>query len=155
MKFTTSENLIEFSGEAARYSIQINENNFIKSKWDETEVRKSVSCHILRNDKEFYSFVTNSTAFAWAKAYQLVESKINEGVINFSVYDYPNKEIIGRHIWWLGEPYTLCTYVEGQCCSMAVTGHREKDFNYYASGENGIKLDLLEEKNISWFCSEY
>lgn len=151
----TAENLIEFNGYTTRYEIQIKENNYIKTKWDESEVRGSVSCHILRNDKEFYSFVSRDAAYTWAKAYSIIESTIKEGVINFCRFDYIEKEIIGRHIWYRGQPYTLCTYMEGQCCSMAVPGHQTEDFDYSASGENGIKIDLLVDKNVQWFCPEY
>lgn len=152
----TVRNLVEFDGEPVRYSIVISENNYMKTKWDETEIRRSVSCHILRNDKEFYYFVCRDVPYAYAKAYQLIESSIKEGVINFSKYKYAESEIIGRHIWWKGHPYTLCTCMEGQCCSMAVPGHIEMPYDIYATGNiEGIKLDLLEDKNISWFCPEY
>lgn len=151
----TPNNLIEFNGYTTRYEIQVKENNYIKTKWDESEVENSVSCHILRNDKEFYSFVCRDTAYAWAKAYSLIESTIKEGVIDFWRFNYIEEEIIGRHIWYKGQPYTLCTYMEGQCCSMAIAGHQEKDFDYYDSNEDGIKIDLLMDKNIQWFCPEY
>lgn len=150
------KNLIEFDGKPVRYSIVISENNYTKTKWGETEVRQSVSCHILRNDKDFYSFVCRDVPYAYAKAYQLIESTINEGVINFSKHRYAESEIIGRHIWWKRQPYTLCTYMEGQCCSMAVPGHIEMPYDIYISGNiEGIKLDLLEDKHISWFCADY
>lgn len=151
----TTDNLVEFNGSAVRYSIVIKENNYYKTKWDETEIRESTSCHILRNDKEFYYFTVRDAAYAWARAYALIESTIKEGVINFWRYNYPHHEIIGRHIWYHGTPYTLCTYMEGQCCSMAVEGHRENGFDYYESGEEGVKLDLLMDENIKWFCPEY
>ncbi len=150
------DNLIEFDGCPVRYSIVINENNYIKTKWDETRVSQSVSCQILRNDKLFYSFVCRDVSYAYAKAHCLIESEINEGVIDFSKYKYAESEIIGRHIWWKGQPYTLCTYIEGQCCSMTVPGHIEMPYDYYASDNpQGVKLDLLRDKRISWFCADY
>lgn len=152
----TVKNLIQFNGEAPRYSILIEENNYIKTKWDESEIRECVSCHILRNDKPFYQFVCRDVAYAYAKAYQLIESVIKEGVINFSKYRYPEKEIIGRHIWWKGEPYTLCSYIEGQCCAMAIPGHITEAHDVYPRF-NGVevKLDLLLDKHIGWFCKDY
>lgn len=151
----TTTNLIEFNGIPVRYSIEINENNYIKSKWGESEARHSVSCHIKRNDKEFYCFACNDIAYAYAKAYQLIKSAIQEGVVNYSKYNFQVTEIIGRHIWWKRQPYTLCTYMDGQCCSMAVPGHIKMPFDYYENGLHGVKLDLLEDKHIGWFCPDY
>ena len=101
-------------------------------------------------------------SYAYADAYRLI-TDITEGVINFCIYDYANKEIIGRHIWWKGEPYTLVNYLEGSCCSIAVQGHLDlKDAEDYYYGKylddddsSVVKLDLLRDKHIAWFCKDY
>ena len=156
----TVENLWEFDGEPVRYGVYITENHYFSNKWDESSIEASVKCIILRNDEEFYHVGANSISYAYAKAYSLI-TEIKEGVINFSSYDFPHKEIIGRHIWWKGKPYTLCTYMKGQCCSMAVPGHieikSESDYydNYDKYDGESVKLDLLADKHIGWFCKDY
>lgn len=153
----TVDNLIEFDGEPVRYSIVIDNSNYIKTKWDETEIRNNVLCRILRNDKDFYSFGSSDIPFAYAKAYYLI-TLIRESVINFYEYNYAEKEIIGRHIWWKRKPYTLCTYIEGQCCAMAVPGHIDNPNDYYNDSSMynvSVKLDLLADKHIGWFCEDY
>lgn len=158
----TYYNLIPFNGEAPTYSIHLDELNVPKHHWDDSEIDVHVKCTILRNNKEFYTFVTNNLAYAYADAYRLI-TDICEGVINFSIWDYVNKEIIGRHVWWKGKPYTLVNYFEGSCCVIAVSGHFDLNDNEEYQGskclddddDSSVKLDLLRDKHIAWFCKDY
>ena len=53
-----------------------------------------------------------------------LRTKIQEGVINFHMYHFWDTDIEGRHINYMGRPYTLHQYMHGQCCVMAFPGWR-------------------------------
>lgn len=148
------KNLVEFSGHAPAWGIIIQESNYYKCKWNEPEMRSGCSCVITRNGKPFYSVGCSDIAYGYAEAYRLLRTKIQEGVINFHMYHYWEKDIEGRHINYMGRPYTLFQYMDGQCCAMAAPGWitLEQIMNDPKYGCNGeLKLDLLQDGRIDWY----
>lgn len=149
----TYENLVEFSGYAVAWGIRLEEVNTYRSKWSEVEIRQSFHAMITRNGEDFYGVPASDISYAYAEAYRLIRTKIQEGVIDFNVREFWKKDIEGRHILYRGKKYTLFHYIKGQCCAMAAHGWRtveeiENDPHY---GTMELKLDLLHDGNIDWF----
>lgn len=149
-------NLIPYHGHGATYSVHVDMKDVHCYHWDDDSIETSCGVTILRNGRPFYEVSANNPEFGVAEAYRLIRSVIREGVINYNCYKYEDKEIIGRHIWWRGEPYTLVHYCDGQCCAIAAPGHLSKEevfslktsFDY---PERTVKLDLLMDGHIDWF----
>ncbi|MCM1295180.1 MAG: hypothetical protein NC311_06535 [Muribaculaceae bacterium] len=150
----THSNLVEFNGYAPAWGIKIEEINCYKCKWDEPEMRQGLIAVITRNGEDFYPVMASNIAYAYAEAYRLLCTKIQEGVINFADYHYWESDIEGHHILYMGRPYTLFQYMKGQCCAMAAPGHVAlkdiyDDPKYGCNGE--LKLDLLHDEHINWY----
>lgn len=152
----TNRNLYEFDGEAPTWGITMEETNYYSNKWNEAEIRKGLTCNVLRNGEVFYTISASRMDYAYAKAYSML-TELKEGVINYHNYHFWEKEIVGRHIWYKREPYTLIRYIPGQCCAMAVADHLTPDVveEEIRDGYIGYKLDLLADKNITWFGPDY
>lgn len=155
----TTANLIPFSGSACSWSIRLDEANCLHhSGLNGTSIERTMDVQILRNGQLFYSVGARDMDYAYAKAYSLLV-ELQEGVVNYNCYDYIRKEILGRHIWWKGNPYTLGWYCDGQCAAIAYPGHitlSECNKLLHSMDENSsVKLDLLMDKHISWFNPEY
>ena len=153
-------NLIPFSGEPCAWGILIEPANYIKhSGLNGTSLERGCSCVITRNGKPFYSVGARDMDYAWAKAYSLLISDILEGPINFNCYDYQHKEILGRHIWWKRKPYTIGWYFDSDCCVLIYPGHISLEECYKKlhemDSEETIKVDLLADKHIGYFCEDY
>ncbi|WP_080833241.1 hypothetical protein [Cohnella massiliensis] len=104
----TYENLIEFSGYSVRWGIEVQENNYVRSKWDEAEVRKSCKCLITRNGKPFYAIAAGSLDFALTMARSTLY-EIQEHPLNFFEQDF-GKYITGRKIYWREQPAIIKRY---------------------------------------------
>lgn len=154
----TVRNLIEFSGHPVQWGIECTEHNNISSKWDETEIRDGLRCNITRNGKLFYSVAAGRMDYGIAQAYALLLSEIHEGPINFNMRGYVENEILGRHVWYKQQPYTITHYCEGQCCAIAYPGHFDPtkiDVYKEFKDTHMVKIDLLMDKHLNWFSGEY
>lgn len=152
----SAKNLIPYHGRGATYSVHVDMKDIKSFRWSDVGIETSCTVRILRNGRIFYEVSANNPEFGVAEAYRLIRSVIQEGPVNYNCYNYEEHEIIGRHIWWRGDPYTLVHYCDGQCCAIAVPGHRSKSecaslrisFDY---PERTVKLDLLMDGHIDWF----
>lgn len=149
------ETLMEFAGNICNWGISINENNYYQYKWDEREILRSIIIKIMRNGKEFYSFVTNCLDYGYAKARKLL-TEIQEHPISFNEIDYQN-EIIGRKILFDKMPCIIESYEVGSdrviikpdldCMTMK---EWENNLDEYFEGDESIPEDLFAS-SINWF----
>ena len=102
------KNLVEFTGHVCSWSLLIEETNYLKTKYEETEIRNSIHVKILRNDKVFYSFTVRDFEYGYAKARKLM-IEIPEHPISFNEIDFEN-QIIGREILWRGQKCKIIEY---------------------------------------------
>lgn len=108
------ENLVEFSGHSCRWSFKVEENNYLKSKWGETEILGNCKCTIYRNDEKFYELF-GSFDYCIAKAQVLIiELQSGGHPICFNHRGY-EKEIVDRKIYWNDQPAIIERYLKGSC----------------------------------------
>jgi hypothetical protein len=146
------KNLIEYDGDGgADWGLIISTNNYIKSKWDETELRSSKNVMITRNGEDFY--LTHDIN----NALHLI-NRINEHPISFNSYEF-EKEIVGRKVWWRSQPGIIASWVgNGQACVIIKPDGVDKfetpaefktdDMPFY--DDDDIKADIFDE-HIWWF----
>lgn len=158
----TYENAIEYDGESARYSITATPVNYIKTKWDETSMERSVHVIIMRNDEVFYTFGCRDMSYGLAKA-QVLITQIEEHPINFNDRNYVERDIIGRKIWWRNQPAIIESWIEGQACIIVkpdfddgatrfkTPKYFENEDGMFDEDEETVKLDVLLDKEIWWF----
>ena len=99
----TYENLIQFNGEAPTWGVMFDQTNYIKSKWDETEVRSSGKCWITRNGEKFYNVGGRTMDYALAKAQYFLVRLFEEHPFYFNERNW-KEQAIGMKIWYDGEP---------------------------------------------------
>jgi hypothetical protein len=150
----TKNNLVEFSGAPCRWGFEIQENNFLKTKWGETEMRVSHKCTIYRNGEEFYDFF-GSTEYCAAKAVTFLVH-LQEHPIAFNMRNFRD-EILGRKIYWKEQPAIIERYIEGQAC-VIIRPENPNGFNKPCwMGKNDYMEDSFEvkedifSKSIWWF----
>jgi hypothetical protein len=146
----TFENLIEFGGEICSWGIKIEANNWIKTKYDETEMRSNYKVKILRNDKVFYSFGVNDMDYGLCKARKLL-FEIEEHGLSFGSRNYV-KNIVGRKILWRYEPAIIESYsLDGNLIIIPDGKDRfENVSDTYYDNENYVAEDLFAS-SIDWF----
>ena len=146
---------MEFSGNVCNWGISIDESNYYKYKYDEKEILRSIKVKIMRNGKEFYSFVVNDFDYGLVKARKLL-FEIQEHPISFSSINYEN-EIIGRKIYFDKMPCIIGSYTVGNdrviikpdLSCMKMEGWH-KNLDGYFEGEESIPEDLFAS-SINWF----
>jgi len=152
----TFENLIEFDGvPGATWGLEYTPTNYIKTKWDETEIRSGRKLLITRNGKPFYDgFMTFHQAIAYVKDGILAEHPLD---LNDRDFD---KKCIGRKVWWRSEPAVITDYIQGQACVMIAPDGidqftRPAEYvgdslfdDYYMTHE--LKVEIFSE-HINWF----
>ena len=146
----TSSNLIPYVGSGVCWGISVAEHNSVRHTFSNVEVKNHYEVIITRNGATFYSFGTTDMSWGWAKAYYLLNGIIREGAINFNSYNYEH-ELVGRHIWYRGKPYTTVWYIRGQACVMAVPGHIQVDNNLRGDTDGSIKIDILDDGRLDWY----
>jgi hypothetical protein len=104
----TFDNLAEFNGNACNWDFEIKQENYTKSKWNETEVLCTNLVIIRRNGKRFYSFSCRDLEYGAHKAMVLI-TDIQEHPISFSHINYEN-EILNRKIYWKHMPSIIRSY---------------------------------------------
>jgi hypothetical protein len=145
-------NLVEYDGSgAADWGIVMYTACYIKSKWDEKELRSIKRVMITRNGKDF--FLTHNLN----KALYLIDV-IREHPLNFDLYDFEQR-IVGRKIWWRSQPAIITRWIgDGQACVIiepdgidAFETPREfLEDNMLIGDEGFIKADIFDE-HIWWF----
>lgn len=148
------ENLIEFDSEPVLWGINFNPHHYVKSKWDETEMRYSGSVTITRNGEDFYTLF-GGINYGIDKARVLI-SEIKEHPLGFNEIDYDTK-MIGRKVWWRSQPAVITMWIKGQACVILEPDGIES-FKKPAEYENddmfGEEKDIktsVFDKHIWWF----
>lgn len=150
----TYENLIEFDGEPCNWGLRYEPKNYIRTKWDETEALHSGGVTITRNGEDFYS-LAGGMSYGIDKARVLIQ-EIKEHPLDLGDIDF-DKKMVGRKVWWNGQPAVIQRYIEGQACVILVRedgGLFEKpaEFvtDYFRYDEKELKDDIFS-KRIWWF----
>ena len=152
------ENLIEFhANEVVCWGLRYEENHYVKSKWDETDVRTASGTMITRNDEDFY-FVPGSMDYSLAKARSII-TKVNEGPFDVNIIDW-DKQFNGKEITYKGFPAIIKYYIKKQGCVIAEYNGPEKYQNIVhhiweteSDSELSVKLDIIgyDHYDIDWF----
>ena len=153
------ENLVEYTLKSpVAWGIEYDEVHKISHKWDEAEIRSGARTVITRNGKPFYT-VGGGRDYSIPKAITLI-AKINEHPLDFNVIEYYNK-MIGRKVWYNGQPSIITHYVQGQCCVIIEPDGIEKfecppefktdDCYWDYEDEHSLKIDCLESNRVWWF----
>lgn len=133
----TYQNLIEFDGDAPTWGVTFDRVNYIKSKWDETEVRCNGVCWITRNGKKFYRISGRYMDYALAKAqYYLV--KLQEELPLWISERGWEQQAEGMKIYYYGKPAVI----------KYVTSSNELMLDVEDEGSECV--DLLDP-HIRWF----
>ena len=140
------------------WDINITQQNYMKYKWDEWDLRSNTHCNILCNRQKVYEFGCNDLGYAFAKAHQLIV-KLSEHPFNFSD---PESEI-GRKIWYHEQPAIIDSLMLDQGCMMikkdgegGFNMKRPWDDNDMPNNWNGaseVKDDFLAP-TIYWFRND-
>ncbi|ARF70665.1 hypothetical protein B7C51_24640 (plasmid) [Paenibacillus larvae subsp. pulvifaciens] len=91
--------------------IVIDETNYIKTKWDETEVGETCNCYITRNGEKFFNVLGNTLDYCLNEARSIIY-KLEGFPINFFSMDFLN-EIENRKIFWKEQPAIITKYLDG------------------------------------------
>lgn len=150
----TYENLIKFDSEPVLWGINFNPHHYMKTKWDETEIRYSGSVTITRNGEDFYT-LGGGVNYGIDKARVLI-SEINEHPLWLNEIDY-DKKMIGRKVWWRSQPAIITRWIKGQACVILEPDGIER-FKKPAEYKNDDMFDDEEyiktsifDKHICWF----
>lgn len=151
------DNLIEYRLDSpVAWGIHYDEIHHEYHKHDETEARTGARTIITRNEAPFYT-VYGMAHYSIPKAMYLI-SKINEHPLEFNSIDF-DKKMIGRKIWFNGQPAIIKDYIHGQCCVIIERDGGDKfetanefknedgEFEY----DTRLKIDCLEGGRIWWF----
>lgn len=115
----TKDNIIAYrmpDNGPVNWGIKFDPHNIIH--WKHVETRHIGTITITRNGKDFYSF-NGSMHTGIDKARSIIE-RINDGPINFSNYDYINKEILGHECYFYGYKAKINHWCDGQGCAIIV-----------------------------------
>ena len=151
------DNLVEYRMDSpVAWGLHYDEIHHFSHKHGETEARTGARTIITRNESPFY-VVYGDAQFSIPKALHLI-SKINEHPLEFNSIDF-DKKMVGRKIWYNGQPAIIKSFVSGQCCVIIAPDNAEKfknppefvkeDGEYYY--EDTMKIDCLESGRVWWF----
>jgi len=147
------ETLREFNGESCRWGFFINENHSNKYKWKQRSLEVNIKIEILRNDKNFYTFVVNNFDYGMVKARKLL-FEINEHPINFHEINYKNK-ILNTKIEWKMIPCIITEYYNEKLVIIPDLKFTTKEaflkaIFYNCDNELSVVDDLFSS-SINWF----
>lgn len=149
------ETLIEFDmNEPVRWGIICQHRAYIKSKWDETEVRTSSCVMITRNDKPFMD-VKGGLNYGIDKARTII-ADIDEHPLELNSIDF-DKKCIGMKVWWRSEPAIIESFIKGQAAVIlepdgideftVPAEFKDEESMYYEDGF--VKTSIFDE-HIWW-----
>lgn len=155
-KQPTLENLVEYTlKDPIAWGIEYDEIHSTHCKWDECETITGGRSVITRNGTPFYT-VFGTRQYSIPKALTLI-AKAQDHALDFSQIDF-DKKMIGRKVWFNGQPAIIESYIHGQCCVILKPDGIDKfkvppqfveeDGEYY---EENPKIDCLETGSIWWF----
>lgn len=153
-------NLIGFNGRACNWGVNIQETNYIKSKWGSTSCRSGLKCIITRNGKDFAQVnfgLDIPTAFckAWTMIAEFQEHSIPLCHKNWEEW------LKNRKVYYYGEPGIITnTHSEGcaqvmiipdgiEHFSMPVWWTDWTEHDWIQEYGTGLYVDFLSE-SIGW-----
>ena len=148
------DNLVEFDGvPGARWGIEYYPTNYIKCKYDESEIRRGRHLVITRNEEPFYEgFMTFHEALSY-----ILDNRLDDHPMDLNNRDF-DKNVIGRKVWWRSEPGVITHYCKGQAAVIIepdgikkFTRPREYSDSIVPIEEDAdVKVDIFD-KHIWWF----
>ena len=153
----TFDNLIEFNGTpGAQWGFEYTPTHYIKTKWDETGIEQGRRLIITRNGEKFYDgLMTIHECIAY-----VLDNKLQEHPLDLNDRDF-DKKMIGRKIWYRGEPAVISSYVKGQACVIIRPDGIERftyppewidDDDYVCDYEDPaeLKVDIFSDRVFWW-----
>ena len=155
----TYENLLEYDlSSPVAWGLEYKNGRHIRTKWGESEMCSSGCTTITRNGEDFYD-VRGGIGYSVPKAMALIHD-IQDHPLEFNAIDY-DKIMIGRKIWYRGQPAIITHYCKGQCCAIIEPDGMERfkrppeyendDLFGDWYDEKGLKIDCLSDGVINWF----
>lgn len=162
----TRENIVQYSmpeNGPVDWGISYEHYNTVKYKY-EPEIQSIGMITITRNGKKFYSF-RGSMGLGIDKARCIIERISTDLSIDFSTYDYINKEIIGRECYFYGYKAKITDWCDGQGCAIiecAETDSKRKaealaKWEAVGCDDDCIKIDIIDPypgTGFTWFNPE-
>lgn len=155
----SSGNIIQFSGHAVQWGIHFEQNNYIKTKWGETEMRYAGKCWITRNGKKFHEVDGRDYEYALAQAQ--VDLMWFKEMCPFSVHSrHWRDEIIGRKVWYRGEKGVITRLIEDQGCviikpegmdKFSLPSQYDNDDDREIFGDRATIKSTYMDQNIDWY----
>lgn len=138
------------------WDIRIKQGNYIKTKWDEQQIRGTCGIQMYCNNTLVYHFVCRDIEYGFAKAQKLITDMI-EHPFNFT---NPEEEV-GRKIWYYEQPASIERLMLDQGCIMIQYEGDGDGFDLTRpwdddewpdewDGEKKVKDDVLTP-TINWF----
>lgn len=133
------------------FEFKIREGNYVKYKYDNSDIRGSVFCEIFLNGDKVYEFGAGSIEYATARAVVL-KSEIMEHPFDFS---NPDGEI-GRKVFYKDEPAVVERVILDQGCVILrkdAHGNFKKpiwDDEGWEDEDSTVKEDILSD-HIWWW----
>lgn len=147
----TLSNILEFDADTiVCWGIRYEPKIYIKSKWDDTFARSTVSSVITRNGEDFCDVRGGVN-----RAIVMID-EINDHPLELNSIDF-DKKMIGRKVWWRSEPGVITHYCKGQACVIIEPDGIEKfttpaefaDEEFYY--EDGYVKTSIFDDHIWWF----
>lgn len=133
------------------FEFRVRENNYVKFKWDEHDIRGGVFCEIYLNGDKVYEFGARDVEYALARA-AVLKSEIMECPFDFTSPD----EEIGRKVYYKDEPAIIEMAILDQGCVVLkkdASGNFKKpvwDDEGWQDEDSTVKEDILSD-HIWWF----
>ena len=155
-KAPTYDTLVEFGCDSpVAWGIRYEPKNYTKTKWDETEARRSGGVAITRNG-EIFCHVTGGMNYGVDQARVMI-ARFNEHPLELNSINF-DKKAIGRKVWWRSEPAIVTSYIHRQACVILEPDgiaqftvppeFAKEDPDYYEDGD--VKAEILSP-HIWWF----
>lgn len=123
----THETLMPFRGNFVDWGINVTTENILETdpKFGTEFVSERAKTTITRNNETFYTLTSTSLSAAFSDAMTLLD-QIKAGPIDFVSKDY-DVALIGRHVQYRNEIYTIFKFIHGKCYVNAIPGDWDKD----------------------------
>ena len=157
----SNTNLIPFiEDNPVTWGINYQPTNKFSYHHGDVEARTIHNIQITRNGEVFYKFLGNSD-YGIAKAKVLIE-RFKDHPLDLNFIDF-DKKMIGRKVWWKGQPGIITRYIKEQACVIIEPDHdiiskfgipmeydNDEDRYLWEDFENDVKVEIFSE-SVYWF----
>ena len=155
-----TDNLIQCNENkmCVRWGFSINEDSYLKYKWDEYSFRTNVKYNITRNDELFYEGCCGSLEGAYVNAMKIIYEAQNSPA-DIGTIDW-NTNIIGTKVWYCDQPAIIQSVYRGE---MYLVPDKEfikefkepeswkgEDWMYWGDYKDGLYVEIWDSR-ITWF----